>query len=526
LLYNISREINVKIVTIPLIGAVLAIGTAQATPFSNVLAWERIYNTQAFDDSGVISMDAGSNCYLWYRAVETSNTPMRLSRISPTGSVYLSQYLTLDLGSAPIQVMAAPDNYIYAGSDDILGMTPKFGRISKYGAGLNLIFNHDFSVTGDLVLLTAFDVDKVGNVSAVLEHQAAGVPRSDFVQFNSSNVVTQNAFTASMIGFTANHVGSKWLLNGSKPNLIDPMWGFFDQATGTASYSESKTNDIHFTGPGTVYSYWVAPVPGTLNAVVVLQTTVTQDGNPTSISFNVREITPTGGVLWQSPTIDQAVLGVYPQGENKPVYVACTGQLVEMTNGATQFSKAFPSGTMFFDSTGFFNVTTTPQSVTYARYDLNADQPAQWINVVYGNAALNSAKFAGAVLRGPVFIGVANPYNASTGYDLDLRRYISGPTLSTILADHGNTVQSGNTGILKLSLTGVAPPGGLSITLTSNNPKLLFSNNTQTITVAIPNGSNALFVPVHALNVASQTSVTVTGNYSGLLTNDTLPINP
>src|SRR5947209_1583000 len=83
---------------------------ASASTFSATQSWRAIFNTAKYNDWGNANVDAGGNTYLWYKAEEATDE-YRLARISPTGNVYLGQYVSFPKNSVPSFPICAPDNY-------------------------------------------------------------------------------------------------------------------------------------------------------------------------------------------------------------------------------------------------------------------------------------------------------------------------------------------------------------------------------------------------------------------------------
>jgi hypothetical protein len=502
------------------------LGTAWSNPFVNTLAWIRLYNTAAFNDLGTMAVDAGGNTYLWYQADE-STEQVRLSRISPTGGVFLSAYQTFDPGSSVLAVQAAPDNFIYTSTNDILNSSFNFARISKYGAGMNLVWNHDFSSTGKHFWAIGFDVDKIGDVFSVVNQFDAGVETLHFIELNSNNQTISSTTASDIMPSFATRVGSLWLVVGNNLSITGPRWGLYDPATGTEFANEHDTNTNNMDGPGTGFQYTVIPVPNTTDVIVAKTTTTFQGIQPISSSYNLHEVTKDGVTVWTSADFTGLASAVYTQGPNQPIYVL-TGDKLQILSGtgAQQSIKNFTLAELYFDSTGFFSFSNNfaQNTLVLKRYDLNATEPPQWSTVFTGTSTDQLSHVGSAILRGNVLYTMSRLFDTNSNYDVDIRRFVSGPVIVSIAGNGSNIVKENSTATIKVTLGQPAGPGGVLVNLSSPSSKLLFSNNTQRLDLAIPNGSNVTFVTVHALSVAADTPVVVTGTQNGIVKSFTMTI--
>jgi hypothetical protein len=498
---------------------------ACATTYTETMAWQRLFNTAAYDDTGSIDVDAGGNTYLWYKAVEATDQ-YRLSRLSPTGAVYLSQYQTFDNQSQNRGVLAAPDNYIYTGVVNVSGGLANYSRITKYGAGLNVIWTHDFSTSGAQSNLVCFDVDKLGTVYAVVTKSTSNSSEVDFVRLSPSNTVLGSTSATDIIPFIGTRVGNRWLLNGSPVGVDGAKWAFYDETTAAETGGQSDTNMVDSTGMGQsiYYSYKTCVIPNTANVIVVRQQNIQTGITGFSYMYSVSEVENNGTVPWNSTGFEGIAGSAATNGENQPVYLNVGGVHIQaLLNGNQQWEKDKPLSLFALDSTGFFDAYPTDNfgnSIVISRYDLVGTEPPLW-KTTFSPVGFNntfSSSPAQLVVRGNVLYALTELYDKNTGYDLDIRRFVSGPVLSTITPSTGGaTVKAGGTITLKVSLNQAAGAGGIPVALTSSSSKLLFANNTQSLTLAIPNGSLYGFVTMHAPAGPNPTPTVVTGTENGIV---------
>jgi hypothetical protein len=508
---------------------VFASSLCWGTTFLQTLAWQRLFNTVSYDDRGKIDVDAGGNIYLWYQATEGTEQ-FRLSRLSPAGNVYLSAYQTFDKNSENVGVLAAPDGYIYTGVVNVQGNTPSYSRITKYGAGLNVIWTHDFQAPNTQMVLSAFDVDKYGTVYAVLQsYPTNGTYQMLFKRLSSANVEqAQTGIATDMIpewGFA--HVAGNWILAGYDPLTSGVKWGYYDDVTGATfgGDSDPNSNDI----PGIANYYVLTPVPNSTD-VIVARNTMSNDGFTTTNSYRVTYRHITGVNAWQTATGDGLVQNIQCLGAGSNVYLNTRDHLQMLNSqGVSQWNKPFVCDTFFLDATGFysFHSLSSSNAVNYSRYDLLADDPPQWTTNVGGTSATLYSGFASAVARNSTLCVAASVGDNNTGYDIDVRRFVTGTALSSIASNKGAaSLHSSGSLVLKVSLNQPAGKGGILINLTSANSKLLFANNTTAMSLAIPNGSLYALVTLHAGVVTQNTSAVVTGTSNGIARSVTVSILP
>jgi hypothetical protein len=103
----------------------------------------------------------------------------------------------------------------------------------------------------------------------------------------------------------------------------------------------------------------------------------------------------------------------------------------------------------------------------------------------------------------------------------EVRTFNSGTTIST-LSVNPTTVEGGNTAQGQVTLTALAPVGGITISLSSSNPSVA----NVPASVSIPQGSASAAFAVTTANVSAPTAVTITGTHNGNSRSVTLTVTP
>ena len=112
---------------------------------------------------------------------------------------------------------------------------------------------------------------------------------------------------------------------------------------------------------------------------------------------------------------------------------------------------------------------------------------------------------------------------ASGGVSMQASLTVRTPNLVSLTLDNASVV-GGSAAIVNgmLTLNGFGSSSGDKVVLTSSNPKLVTVPSTVTV---LGGNVSASFIAVHAL-VTSQTQVTITASYGGVLRSATLTLNP
>jgi hypothetical protein len=526
------RRLALKGLAVALASATFAVSHAS---FSAVVNWQRVFNTSNWDDEGSIDVDAGGNTYLWYKTVGATDQ-YRLSRISPTGAVYLGSYVSFASDSDQDGPYVAPDHYVYVGVH-IFGANGKESFwIGKYGTGLNLIWSRTFTDPTLTWSQLTTDVDASGTVSIAFDHTTApNAHELTMVQLSSGNALLSTVSNADIDPVEAVHVYKSWDAAGKMNGPVaGRRWGVYNQTTGADIGGQTMATTV-------VGTTTTTPIPGVYptpdgRILVVVDTRVTKPNTTPVETSTLSLYSATAVHQWTTPT--QSGQMIFPQtlGANQTIYV--TSQLGTQNRiqlftpaGVQTAIKNVPFEVFLVDPQGMFTYTNGDTSgvVSVSRYDLNVTIPAQWTyNYPASPDPGNQNSLSSGIYRGGTLYLAVETFSTTTNYNVDVRRFIAGVTLASLAPSTVSTVKSGGGTIaLKATLTGAAPAGGLLVTFSSPSPKLLFSNNTQTISVAIAAGSIYAIPTLHTSGtVSANTPVTVTATQNGVAKTTIVTITP
>jgi hypothetical protein len=546
--FSSQRSLAVRWIAVLL--AALTFSTSQAIQFSSVPSWIKVFVTGKLNETGYIDVDAAGNTYLWYKAKQDTDI-YRLGRIAVNGDVIVSPYSSFsntDVDSFTKQPLIAPDGYIYVVVYTTDGNYNRSTWIGKYDTRMNQIWNRTFHIANTNFELKGLDVDKLGNVYILLRRGPSDeVQELELVQLNASNALTNVKVNTELDPSNpAFHLGTTWVASGRDLSTaaIRNGWGVFDQASAARLGGESGpveyTHDyVHNTNNGVSHQYLVNAAPGGNIFVVHNTFTFMNTLDPTSYGYTVSCFSGAPGLQWASPAFTGTADRAWSPGVGLPsdvaLYTPVPGYAVQQLSKTGSQNWLRPinaiSAEITFDPNCILTVTKNVDTdkITATCYSTDL-LSTQW-TTTYGGVPVDGT----AVIYGdvPVFrnnaLYIASMLMNSYGLDnIDVRRYVTVPALDSVAGNNGITsVKSGGTISVKVALTQAAATGGLLVNLKSSSPSLVFSNNTQAISVPVYAGSLYAYTTMHTVGtVTASTAVTITATQGTLTRTAALTVIP
>jgi hypothetical protein len=495
-----------------------------------------------------MTVDSTGNTYVWRIAYTPySSAVFHLTKFSPTGVSVDSAPVSFAQFAALGPIVIGKDGFIYVGVNNRPGNQPPVAWLAKYDTNLHQVWNHTFSDGKDA--LVALSVDVSGLTHVVVGTYKPSGSSLQIIQLNAGGVQVAKVENTDIYPIRALRVNGDWIVTGQISYNTDAEWGVYRESDGANLGGQAIHYQYGFeTGISTLYDYAATVDSGDIFVALNIysQTVYSSPGT--------RQFTLSRYSFLNSPGIARKWLygpfeGIFSDpaqlpvnGANQQIFALAQPETF-MTNtnppckmylfndsGITIAQHDVPYQALSLDANGYFSFgyDAPSDTVTVQRHDLNIADSPLWSTTYGGDFTQNTGSHSqviGSSYQGNALVVGAQIMNSSTGLDLDVRKYVFGPTLAVITAA-SQTVPSGGTDNLKVQLTAAAPSGGLAVHLVSNNAKLLFSNNSQTITVAIPAGSIFVNVPVHAGTVTSNTTVLVQGDQNGVVKSAVLTVTP
>jgi hypothetical protein len=532
----------------------MSLGSVWASPTPPTLAWSHVFSTGTQDDYGNLSVDSTGNTYALRDSipygVSTRTLTFHLSKILPTGGVIDSAPFTFQNTGTSSYPIIGKDGFIYV---YVQQFSPNSTFIAKYNTSVQKVWSHTFANQA----FVGMSVDASGLIHLAL----MGDTSLELLKMSSAGVPTTPVTTPDISAYNGFYSNGNWTVAGTINDNVHAgaQWGVYRESDAAKLGGASIVNSYN-KGTGLYLTNSVEVMPYSGDILVYLDTTSQSD--PTSaIGTNQfllsRYSLGSGGVTRQwvdgphTGYLESSVRQVQSNNGNLPIYLIATpGNLIIPTNNQDLPSQLYiydyqghvtsattvpyesfslnPINPNHADQSGFFsfNYDRGTNSTTVQRHELDPTLPADWSLTVTGNStSSNGYTLSDGTFLNNVFMLSLIDGNGSTGEDYEVRRYVFGPTLSTVTPSKA-TVKSGTTVTFKVQLTAAAPAGGLAITMVSHDPHLLFSNNTQTLNIAIPYGSIFANVTMHATTVASNTVVSVQGSQNGVVKGGVVTITP
>jgi hypothetical protein len=537
---NIARLLK------PLLCVAVMLGTiaCYADSFLNTLAWTRYTAATHLVDTaldGAMSVDELGNTYFVYDVPDT---------IPGVYDVHFIRYDTSGNAAAvtmPLNISGTPrinslqttkiingKRYVYAlftVSDSSFLSSIESVQLDDSG---HFLWSRTLSppVSNLSLVGLAGVTDTSGNFDTAIEVSPGGEntgtsPALRTVVYDLNGLVKHDFSDTSINPNFAQFSAGKWCATGSKNGATSflPRWVVFDPVTGAESgqgnYPDVTTTDT--------YSYTISATSDSAGRVY-LAITVVERHVKQLIRTNhfVRCYTSTGILIWTSKSQNGPCDNIVASTFGAPVWVTSTANhVVEQydTNGnlltnITPFNPLFQSGMQLPDPTGDYLLFTDPNMIK--TLEVQRIGPA---GTVLWSGSTTTAQGTGSQYLNALTVN-GNLYTLEVlpaGTQFAVQRYVLGTTISGMI---GGTLGSNKSLPVRVNLNSTAPPGGLTVKMTSGNPKLLFPNNSTSYSLAVPAGSVYANVTVHSATVSSTTLVTITGNQNGVVRAAPVTISP
>jgi hypothetical protein len=505
--------------------------------FLNTLAWTRYISS----GDGGFSVDELGNTYLLYDTSDSvaGTTACHFIRYDTSGNAAaVSLPLTINaypcsVNSVRVTGLIGGKRYVYAllGAYDSTGNAfleivklndsgvLQWNKTAATGSATEFVFplNSAVDSAGDFIVCDRF-FTKTG--------PSTGTSTFQSIVWDGTGAVIHYYFDNTIYPSAAELTQGNWSVLGSENGVAasTPRWVEVNPVNG------SEVGQLHYPAVDNLkdsYRYLLSPTldsSGFLYLGVTVVETQDSDSSVVAINHFIRKYTPSGVLLWTSKSWPSPVISFSASPTANSLW------MIVQDSGFNRHLEQFDANGNLVTSTPAFSpyVSWLQKPDSTGEYLLYTDSNSRkrLIAVRIGPAGtilwnLNTATTAGAPSSFSGYLDAqiqdGNLYTLAAlpqFYQLAVQRYVRGTALLSI---GGGTVSSNSTITLKVSLNAAAPAGGSLVKMTSNNGKLLFPNNLTSYSLAIPAGSTYANVVVHSATVATNTSVTVSGNLNGVI---------
>jgi hypothetical protein len=505
------------------------------------LAWTRYLSS--YEIHGVV--DSVGNAYTASEVHNnTGGTDVSLIKMDISGNVVLNKVAftipgtNSDIDHMCVSPVIAGAQYVYIQTEGFSENSKLFVTVEKVDVLGNLIWSKTYGGISDQFGTVNVAADASGNCYVCLFPIGDSSTSIEMLTYTPAGIVVHDLKNKLINPVNATFSSGKWLVDGHAPNQIygSISWALFDAATGalnaSASLNTLDTGTFVFTYTGT--TYWDP------NGTIYWGVTVNKyqsSGSPQPLLINhfVRSYQTGGALNWTSTSYQGYLTQINGYGSGGTLWT-----LGAVGTNAAAFVEAYDStGSRTCQTTGLPATTNAIVAEDFGAYVLITD-PANKKNLMVqrlsptGNLLFtNSIAASSAVPNDQSQFQNAQFSNGvlytfamvSTGISQGVvQRFFRGVTLMSVTGPA--TVASNGTLTMKVQLNNPAPAGGMAIKLTSSSGKLLFPNNSNAYTMAIPAGSYYANVVLHAGAVVVNTAAIIAGNSNGVIRQSTVAVTP
>jgi hypothetical protein len=486
-------------------------------------AWGVLGNVLSFNDRGVqVVVDSLLNSYYLVDTNHGSYEQWSVYKRDPYGQPIRTYTITPPLGSNAVDLAVDGAFNVYVLGSYKLS-TGRTVRIYCFDANGHQKWASEFSGGANSTsFAVALSADSSGNVYAVGDmgnpvHHATRLLKYD----SGGNLIyarQYDNFNPLRVEFDDAH--NFWIAGQYHPgnNGTGGFWGEFNGQTGLPIRQHALVDS---TAGATDYFYSFAVTPTSNGSYYLAQNTRTQTASSSKMDSTISFFDPSNALVWRSHAFSGPVERIAATSPNDVYGISGTafntGPYVERVNAGTVVwqKPSFSNHIAANGSAGVFIARQNTSSGDLRICELEAATGGEAWSYTLFDVSQHAPSLGDMKLVSGSLFTAATAFHSSTNYDGDLRRFVQGPALSGLTAP--GITQPGASYSVTITLNLPAPAGGLYVTLISDDPHTVFSNNTTTQQFLVPQGSKTKTAQVQITSSSTATSIGIQARGQGVV---------
>jgi hypothetical protein len=519
--------------------------TATASPFLQTVAWNQTIGIgTAFLPYGTIDVDGAGNLYsLSSKVYGTNNFGLNITRYDSAGRVSLAKSIYLGDNVSPDRIIAPSSGTSAASFFYVVAFYKNIDTyVSKFTSDGTQVWYKILAASNYYLTPAGADADTSGNLYLAIQNDFnISTHKLEMIEYGPNGTVLHDVSHTNIEPLDAHREGPNWVATGvDQMNTDSARWGLYNWTTGVNSaggFAQRQTEGATYTD----YWFYAFPQPG--NTTLLIKNSQSyMNTNLSQMQFNLNNLNASGGIVWTSAVQPGNAQQVASGGPSGPIYVMSfqpiLTRLMVQSNyylqgfssaGASQWTDNLPQTVIYpmvADSRGVFTFQgggASQQNMLARQY--SPAGAVQWTSTQVSGGSDRSNMGGQALVNGTLYwaANIATGPGSPAPYETIVQKCVPGVSFVSLTAP--TSVQSGHTISIAVHLNAVAT-SAVTVNLVSTYSKLLFANNTQSMTLVIPAGYSVANVAVHALAVGGPDHADVVGTSNTVSRSIHILINP